>query len=132
MLTLQEVKDWLKTFDVKFEHYYIGKLDNKKDKSLGIYPLKRDGNPYIAVGGIECSTFAVKQVSILLHYTKNANDTERVALALYEELMQKKPKTIGITNVDFIGLLVPEPVSVNTDDKGVYEYVIELEIYYER
>lgn len=31
-----------------------------------------------------------------------------------------------------IELLTPEPVDVGTDDKGVYEQVIEVKFYYER
>lgn len=132
MLTLSEVRDWLEALNTKFDHYYIGKLDNKKAMSLGIYTLKRQGNPYIAVGGVENTTYAVKQVSLLLHCTKDANVTERKAIALYEEILNAQNVVIGKSIVDFIGLLVPEPQDVGSDDKGVYEYVIELEIYYER
>ena len=41
MLTLEAVKDWLKTIQPSFERYYVGKLDGKKDNSLGVYDLKR-------------------------------------------------------------------------------------------
>lgn len=132
MLALSEIREWIKTLDTKFDHYYIGKLDNKKSMSLGIYSLSRTGNPYIALGGLKNTSCAVKQVSLLLHCDKNADSTERKAIALYEELMTISPKLIGTSKIDFIGLLVPEPQAVGTDDKGVYEYVIELEIYYER
>lgn len=40
VLYLKDIKDWLKTFNVA-EHYYIGKLDNKQDKSLGVYQRKQ-------------------------------------------------------------------------------------------
>ena len=31
-----------------------------------------------------------------------------------------------------IELLVPEPIDVGTDDKGTYERVIEMNLYYEK
>ena len=34
MISLKDIKDWLKQFDIA-EHYYMGKLDNKQDKSVG-------------------------------------------------------------------------------------------------
>ena len=40
--------------------------------------------------------------------------------------------TINDTKVLFTKMLVDEPVDVGTDDKGIFESVIELDIYYER
>lgn len=33
MLTLDNIKEWLKTLDLETDNFYVGKLDNKKDKS---------------------------------------------------------------------------------------------------
>ena len=46
--------------------------------------------------------------------------------------MNAEPEMMGEYRVAFIGMLVPEPQMVGTDDNGVYESVIEFEIYYER
>ena len=37
ILSLKQIKDWIKTLDTGAEHFYIGKLDNKNDKSIGVY-----------------------------------------------------------------------------------------------
>ena len=42
------------------------------------------------------------------------------------------PITINDNKVFFTKMLVDEPVDVGTDDKGIFESVIELDIYYER
>lgn len=129
MITLANIRGFLKQFDL-FEHYYIGKLDNKQDKSLGVYSLKRSEPPVTAIG---CdSSYDVKGVSLLIHYNNNADETEIAALRLFENLLTVKDVTIGNTQIYMIQLLVPEPVDVGTDDKGIYERVIEMKIYYER
>ena len=43
-----------------------------------------------------------------------------------------KDVEINKHTIYMIELLTPEPVDVGTDDKGVYEQVIEVKFYYER
>lgn len=51
MIELADVRDWLKTLG-SAEHYYIGKLDAKQDKSIGVYSRATTGTPPgIALGG---------------------------------------------------------------------------------
>lgn len=132
MLLLDEVKDWLKTFDTKIDNYYIGKLDNKRDKSLGIYQLQRNNQPSIALSGLMTTKCTSKAVSLLLHWNKNHHDTELISWNLYKELQKKHKFSIGEHYIYYVELLVNEPVDVHTDEKGVYERVIEIIIYYER
>ena len=132
MLLLIDVTTWLKTLDTKFDNYYMGFLDKKKEKSLGVYNLKTPHAPIVAIGGLENTSYNVKRVSLLVHYNKASDDTEEIAVALYEEIMTSKPTDIGNHEVLFIGMLTNEPVDVGRDDNGVCEYVIEFEIYYKR
>lgn len=136
MIGLADVRDWLKQFDAA-EHYYIGKLDAKKEKSLGVYSRATTGrSPGIALGGRSSTKIEVKPVSLLLHWNNNARETEQAAWELYEALLEQDyfqaRGTIGETaRVNYLRLLVPEPVDVGTDAKGVYERVIWMDIYYE-
>lgn len=129
MIYLSDIRDWLKTVFTA-EHYYIGKLDNKQDKSLGVYSLKQSGSPTRAIGGE--STYNTISVSLLLHWTNNARETEETARNLFDTLYNIKNVEINKHTIYIIELLTPEPVDVGTDDKGIYEQVIELKIYYER
>lgn len=128
-MTLAHIRDWLKTFGIA-EHYYIGKLDNKQDRSLGVYTLKGNGAPVTAIG--TQSTYDIIGVSLLLHWSNNANETEVTARSLYEKLRTIKNFKINDKQIYMIELLVPEPIDVGTDDKGIYERVIEMNLYYER
>lgn len=129
MITNGNVRDFVKTIS-DAEHYYVGLLPNKPDKAIGIYTLKGSGSQPQAIGSE--STYAHKGVSILIHWNRNAEETEKAAQELYDKLRTVKNVTINGHTVYMIQLLVPEPVDVGTDEKGVYERVIELKIYYER
>ncbi|HGR4129209.1 minor capsid protein [Streptococcus oralis] len=131
MITLAEVRDWIKTFNAA-NNYYIGKIDNKQENSIGIYQRKTIDGPRVAIGGRSLTSYDVKSISILIHWNKNANETEKRAQYLYNRLFEAESVVIGGTPIKMIALLQNEPVDVGTDDNNVYERVIELDLYYER
>ena len=131
MITLAEVRDWIKTFNAA-NNYYIGKIDNKQENSIGIYQRKTIDGPRVAIGGRTLASYDVKSISILIHWNKNANETEKRAQYLYNRLFEAESVVISGTPIKMIALLQNEPVDVGTDDNNVYERVIELDLYYER
>jgi len=40
--------------------------------------------------------------------------------------------TIGGKHVDYISLTSREPIPLDTDENGIYEYLIEMDIVHER
>ena len=130
-MTLKDVLVWLKSF-TNFNNYYIGILDSKKDKSLGVYNLKINRQPIVAIGGLDNTSYNTKRVSLLLHWNNAYDESEDKAIALYEAILRAKPQKIGSYDVCFIGMLVNEPVDVGRDDKGICEFVIEFDIFYKR
>lgn len=129
MITLAEVRDWLESYHAA-QNYYIGKLDNKKMYSIGVYQRKTNVEPRIAIGGRNLASYDVKSVSILIHYNQNANETEKRANYLFNQILKAENVVIGDTPIQMIRLLSNEPIDVGTDDNNVYERVIELDIYY--
>lgn len=132
MLGLADIRDWLKDFNNKADNYYIGKLDNKNDKSIGVYQGKNTISPRITLGGRENSSYEVKAITILIHWNLNARETEEFSYKLYEELLKQNRVVISNHKINMIKLTTNEPIDVGTDEKNVYERVIDLEIYYER
>lgn len=129
MMTLAEVRDWLKT-RIDCPQWYIGKIDGSKQQCIGLY--NTTGAPVrLAVGGIEATGYQVKAVSILIHWGKNANLAEQKAQEVYAALFGRTAE-IGGKRVIMFRLPQAEPISVGTDGEGIYEYVIETHIYYER
>ncbi len=133
LLGLADIRDWIKTLNyTASENCYIGKLDNKKDKSIGVYQLKTSNESNIALGGIDNTKTMEKSVSILIHWNTNAKETEQKAYEIYNDLLNAKNFIINNIKVNYIKLLVPEPVDVGTDSKNIYERVIQAIFYYEK
>jgi hypothetical protein len=86
----------------------------------------------MAFGGLDNSKYDIKAITLLLHWSNNARETEDAAQNLWQKLQEVTDLTIGEEHIDYLMLQVPEPVSVGTDDAGVYEYVIDFDIYYRR
>ena len=129
MIYLSDVREWLKGL-INAEHFYIGKLDRKFERSIGVYQRKSPAPPIRAIG--QSSSYEIKPISILIHWNKNADATEKTAFELYQKLRAVDSLTLNDTPVKFIALLQSEPVDVGTDDAGVFERVIEFDIYFER
>ena len=132
MITLASIRDWLKTFKL-FDFYYVGRLDAKKKNSLGVYNLQDTGRREV-IGDLK--KYEKKGVSLLVHGDTNKTTTEQKAWQLYEAIealiMSYVYPKIGGKKVYFIELLQNQPVDVDQDNDKIYEYVIELNIYFEK
>lgn len=133
MLALKDIREWVAGLGIaENDHVYIGKLDNKMPKSMGVYSRATSGQPNTALGGLAYTTYAVRPVSLLIHWTRNKAESELAAYELFGKLRNVSSQIIGNTQVRFLRLMVPEPQDVGTDDGGVYEYVIWLDFIYQR
>ena len=133
MLALKDVQNYIVGLGVASEdHVYIGKLDSKQQKSIGVYSRPTNGMPNMALGGLECTTYDTKPISLLVHWTSSKDESERAAYELFEKLRNVTSLMIGDIHINYLRLMVPEPQDVGTDDNGVYEYVIWLDFLYER
>ena len=132
MVQLADIRDWLKSFGL-FDNYYVGRLDSKKKNSLGVYNLKDTGRRE-TIGGLK--VYEKKGISLLIHGDSNKTSTERKAWDLYNKLEEVictcDYPVIGSKYVYFIELLNNQPVDVDQDADSTYEYVIELNIYFEK
>ena len=128
----EDVFNWVKTLSAKAENYYCGMLNDKKDKSFGIYQLKDERSRHISLGGMANTKTAVKGISLLVHWTTSTRETEDIAAALYDNLATAQNVVIGGKQVNYIQLLHNESIDVGADENGICERVIEFIIHYER
>lgn len=134
-MILEDVLDFLEekntSENLGFENFYIGKLDNKKDFSLGIYNLKHGKvEDNFCIGALR--NYNVLNISLLLHINKRFKDTEAISNKLFDYLKNLAySEQFKIKNYDvyFIRLLSNNE-DVGQDEKGVYERVINFQIYY--
>lgn len=130
-MMLKDVRDYIDSLSIA-DYVYMGKLDNKKECSIGVYHNKRNTAFQTAIGGPSLSSYGIKSVSFLIHWNKSPIDTENAANRLFDVLKEVREANINDATIKFIQLLSNEPVDVGTDDNGVYEMVIEAAIIYER
>ena len=129
-MTLKEVREYLKT-KIECDNWYSGKIDAGKEQCIGIYGIQGLA-PNIALGGLENTSYSTKAISILVHWTKNSNTAEEKAQEVYNTLFCNQDAVIGGHKVIKFDMKTSEPIEVGTDDEGIFEYVIETIIYFER
>lgn len=133
MLYLKDIRDYIASLDItENRHVYMGKMDNKNPKSIGVYPLCRAVPNKIPLGGLKNGSYGTKNVSILIHWNKSPRDTEEAAEKLFNKLQETRNITVNNQIIKFIDLLVDEPQDIATDADGIYEMVIEAGFIYER
>ena len=128
-MKLSDIRSYIKTLGIT-DKVYIGKLDTKEDKSIGVYSRKNEGMPRIPVGGIDLATYNLKSISLLVHWNKSKPESEAVAYRLFDMLLKADMLVIDNRPVFYIRLMTPEPQDVGTDEKGIYEYVIWVDFIY--
>lgn len=133
MLRLKDIRQYVAALGIAEDsHVYIGKLDNKKEKSIGVYNRQGQGPPRQTLGGGQNVTYGEKKISLLVHWNKSKIEAEEAAVRLFDTLQNSDTGNIGDTKIFYICLDVPEPQDVGTDDSGVYEYVIWVSFFYEK
>lgn len=129
MLTLADVRDYLKSFNL-FSGYYVGRIDGNKKNILGVYDLRNRARHKTI--GTNTNKYEVKGVSLLIHGDTNKTNTEKLAIKLYEALESAENGEIACRKINIIDLQQDAPIDVDADTNKVYEYVIEVLFYVER
>lgn len=131
MMRLSDVRDYIESLKIS-EFTYMGRLDTKKEKSIGVYNSKHSQTYQTAIGGLSLKSYDTKYVTFLVHWNRYPIDTEDAAIKLFEALENVRDATINNIKIKFIQLLNNEPVDVGVDANGICEMVIEAAIIYER
>ena len=119
-------KNWLKTV-IDSPSFTIGKLDTSKQQTICIYSGLFAGANRPAVGN--ASGYGEKTIRILVRWGQNFAVAEAKAQEVYDTLS-------NVIILDGATTCIMrnhhEPVSLGTDDKGVYEFSIDITLYHER
>ena len=129
MITLADVRDYLKSFNL-FSGYYVGRIDANKKNVLGVYDLRNRARHKTI--GTNTNKYEVKGVSLLIHGDTTKTNTEKLAIKLYEALESAENGEIAGRKINIIDLQQDAPIDVDADSSKVYEYVIEVLFYVER
>ncbi|MCI8466983.1 MAG: hypothetical protein HFI08_02175 [Bacilli bacterium] len=129
-MSLVNIKDYFKEAFLWNESISIGKIDNNQEKAICFYPSKREISKINRVGGKQNAKYNLIPITILLRYTKNQSLAEAKAKEIYDffderSFLMNEKRIFVITH--FNG-----PIWLGTDEKGVYEYSFEFDLYEER
>jgi len=129
MITIEDIRDYIVTLGMTdAERCYCGTLATKKEMAIGTYNLKRTSS-HKTIGE---SSYKTKAISFLVHWNQSSIETEKVAIQLHEKLEKTKQTEINGHNILFIQMEQDEPISIGTDENGIFEYVIECLFYFEK
>ena len=133
MILIRDILDYVNTLGIsETQNNYCGVMADKKQKSIGVYPLKSGHDPRRTLGGEENSSYETKGISFLIHWNKSPSETETAANQFYKALSRCRNATINGHEILFIQLSYDEPIPIGTDDNGIHEYVIECLFYFKK
>lgn len=129
-VTLKQLKDYFKSEFKWVDSVSIGKIDNNQEKAICFYNSKRTLAYQNTIGGSVNKSTYIKPITILLRYTKNQDSAEKKAQEIYEFF---EGRTFFVEGKRiFVQMYYEEPINLGTDDKNIYEYSVELNLYVER
>ena len=79
MITASNVKDYLKGSIDGVNNWFSGSLRSNKEKGICIYSKQAMGRNKVCLGGLDNTSTFVQGYSILIHWNKNANESEQKA-----------------------------------------------------
>lgn len=133
MLFLSDLRDAFVAIGIAdADHAWSGKMLDKKKESIGVYNGRNGNRGHNSVGGSQNSSYELKKVSVLVHWNKDQRITERKSYEIYEKIRDMRNVPAGDTKILFTDMEYVEPVDIGTNDEGIYEMVIDFNLYYER
>ena len=129
-LTLSKIRDNFKTEFKWSDKISSGKIDNNQEKAICFYNSNRSLEYQPVIGDKALKSTYIKPITILLRYTKNQESAELKAQEIYE-FFEKRTFFIEKKRI-FVQMYNDEPMNLGTDENGVYEYSLELDLYIER
>lgn len=130
MITIKNVMEWLKTKDATLNGVlFNSSIDANKDQCVGVY-ARRNGPLQPEAIGKE-SHWGVKPMTLLVHWSRNADTCETKALDIWL-MLRDATTTEQIGNKACWISARSAPVAIGRDDRLVFEQVVDFDIYYRK
>lgn len=126
-MLLSDMRNFMKTH-VECPQWYLNKMGSQKEQSITIYNLPQKNQ--IAIGGSLCTSYSIKNVSILIHWGRISDDAERKAQEIAELFSYCRNEAVN--DFEILMCKVNGPIYVGLDSEGIIEYVVEAAIHYRR
>ena len=129
-ISLKQIKDYFKSEFNWSDSISIGKIDNNQEKAICFYNSRRQLAYSPVIGEKSNKSTYIKPITVLLKYTKNQDSAENKIESIYE-FFEERTFFIGEKRI-FVIMNTDGPINLGTDDKGIYEYSVEMDLYIER
>jgi len=129
-VTLAQFTEWLTPLIDYGEQISMGKINAEKEKAVCLYSGTPDEMPVMAIGGAGNSSYDILPVQILIRWTKYNIPAEKAATDVFG-VLSGTSFLMGEKRC-FILMRCQRPIPLGTDDNGVFEYLIRLNVYFER
>ena len=131
MIGLADVRDWMRSLTGRTDAVWtIGRYEKEKEKRICVYQRPDYGCAQVALGGSEATVTIVKRIQVLVHWNKNHRETEEAAQGIYDALRFNPRAEIAGCEVSYVGLALPEPVDLGSDESGIFERTIWVDLHY--
>lgn len=126
-MTLENLRNYLKEKTDVGDGISLGAIDGNRERFLGVYPGKPPDKQRVCLGGPEQTLTEELYATILIHWGKSM----AAALAKAQQVWQMF-YAAGSCTMDGAAVYAVEPgggpVPVGRDDRGIFEFVINLKI----
>ena len=128
MLTI--IRDFFKRQYGWTDSISVGRIDNDTDRAVCFYNSKFTAPKLSAMGGKEFKGYKQMPVTVLLRWTDSPVKAAEKAQELYGFFDEK---TFVIDNKRvFVISRYDYPIDLGSDDKGICEYSLELDFYFNK
>lgn len=125
MITLAQVRDWMKAFDTGVTDWAVGAIDMNKTEAACVYGTRPSPLQPVALGG--ASGYGVRAFTILVRWGRSASPCEKAAFDIWEALPRDGMVTIGDSECWIIARNLP--VMLGKDNAGIFEATIDFEVW---
>lgn len=128
-MTLENLRNYLKEQTDVGEGIALGSIDGNKERFLGVYPGKPPDKQRVCLGGPEQTLTEELYATILIHW----GNSMAAAMSKAQQVWQLF-YAVGSCTMDGATVYAVEPgggpVPVGRDDRGIFEFVINLKIIF--
>ena len=99
------------------------KIERNRERTVAIFPREGRAARETAVGGIGNRSFYMLRVTLLIRWGRDGAAAEAKAAQIYAAVAEHD------ANFGFVRAVNDAPVWVGMDERGVYEYVVDVDFY---
>jgi len=123
-MTLKQYRDYFRDAFGWTHAISSGKIDDSEEIAVCFLNSEREIENIQTYGGAK-KGYNLKAITILLRYTKDADEAEEMAVRI-QDFFHKKSFLIGEQSV-FAHVIYNEPIWIGANDDGVCQYSFEID-----